>query len=76
MLLTFIFSPQVDVNFSPESAYLDVYPNQNGQYFTNNLADEMFQNVRDADSMLLSSVDTSSELNNLPQIQVTLFTPG
>jgi hypothetical protein len=60
-------SPQLDVNFSPDNAYLDVYPNQNGQYFANNLTDEMFQSVRDADSMLLTNVDANAEL---PQIQV------
>lgn len=30
----------------------------------------MFQNVQDADTMLLHNVDTANELNNLPQIQV------
>lgn len=68
--LFFCFSPQIDVTFSPESAYLDVYQNQTGQYFTNNLTDEIFQNVQDADAMLLHDVDTANELNNLPQIQV------
>lgn len=30
----------------------------------------MFQNVQDADTMLLHNVDTDNELNNLSQIQV------
>lgn len=67
----FFYSRHTDVNFSPENTYLDMYHNQNEQYFPNNLTDEMFQNVQDTNSMLLHSVDTTNELNNLSQIQVS-----
>lgn len=60
------------MTFSPESAYLDVYHSQNGQYFTNGIGDDMFQNVQDTDSMLLHNVDASNELNNLQQIEVPI----